>query len=409
VHRTITLALILIIPLLDGCSTTNPYPVDLIIANVRLFKEPGAPPLDGVSIAIKDGKIVEVGSNLSAESSIVLNGAGRAATAGLWNSHVHFMGPALETDAPGEVRDMLLQYGFTSVLDTGSDMPATMELSKAIERGQMAGPRIYMANGSFVYTDGTPVYLPGIQLPEIDDPSQADAMVAEVMDSGAQGIKIFAGSFMSPTETIHLTPEIIRAVADATHERGGFVISHPNDQIGLINSVQNGVDVLAHTTPQAKPLGDSFIATMKNNYVALIPTLKLWSYELRRGDAPEKVVEMVQALAVSQLADYYAAGGEILFGTDVGYMRDFDTTDEFLLMTKAGMDFDGILASLTTNPAKRFANESGRPDVGATADIVVYSRDPSKDTAAFSQVQYTIRAGSLVFCADEGQSDSPCH
>jgi imidazolonepropionase-like amidohydrolase len=409
VHRATTLALLLTVPLFNGCSTKNNYPVDLIISDVRMYMEPGVPPLDGVSIAINNGKIVEVGADLSAESLIVLDGAGRAATAGLWNSHVHFMDPALETNASGEVRDMLLQYGFTSVLDTGSDMVATMELSRAIERGQMAGPRIYMANGSFVYTDGTPVYLPGIQLPEIDDPSQADALVAAVMDSGAPGIKIFAGSFMSPTETIHLPPEIIRAVADATHARGGFLVSHPNDQIGLISSVQNGVDVLAHTTPRAKPLGKGFIATMKNNNVALVPTLKLWSYELRRGDAPEKVVQMVQGLAVDQLADYYAAGGEILFGTDVGYMRDFDTRDEFLLMTEAGMDFDGILASLTTNPARRFATESGRLEVGTTADIVVYSSDPSEDTAAFSQVQYTIREGRLVFCADEDESDSPCH
>jgi imidazolonepropionase-like amidohydrolase len=407
-HRTIASVLILLVPLCSGCSITSTAQVDLIISDVRLYTEPGAPPLDNVSIAINDGKIVEMGSNLSAKSSVELDCDGRVATAGLWNSHVHFMGPALEADASGEIQDMLLQYGFTSVLDTGSDLAATIELSKAIERGDIAGPQIYMANGSFVYTDGTPVYLPGIQLPEIDDPSQAEKMVAEFMDSGAQGIKIMAGSFMSPTETIHLPAEIIRAVADATHERGGFVVSHPNDQIGLINSVENGVDVLAHTTPRAKPLEDSFIATMKTNNIALIPTLKLWSYELRRGGVPEKVVQMVQGLAVAQLEDYYAAGGEILFGTDAGYMRDFDTKDEFLLMAEAGMDFDGILTSLTTNPARRFANEFGRLDVGATADIVVYAGDPSKDVAAFSKIQYTIRAGKLVFCANKYQSDSPC-
>jgi imidazolonepropionase-like amidohydrolase len=408
-HRTITLILIILTPFFSACSTTSHSQVDLIISDVRLFTEPGAPPLENVSIAINDGKIVEIGSKLSVESSIELDCGGRAATAGLWNSHVHFMGPAIETDAPGEIQAMLLQYGFTSVLDTGSDLAATIDLSKAIDRGDMAGPRIYMANGSFVYTDGTPAYLPGIRLPEIDDPSQADALVAEVMHSGAQGIKVFAGSYMSPTETLHLPPEILRAVTDATHERGGFVVSHPNDQIGLINSVENGVDVLAHTTPRAKPLDDSFIALMKANNVALIPTLKLWSYELRRGEVPEKVVQIVQGNAVTQLADYYAADGEILFGTDTGYMRDFDTKDEFLLMATAGMDFDGILASLTTNPAKRFANEPGRLEVGATADIVVYANDPSIDAAAFSQVQYTIIAGKLVFCADEALADSPCH
>jgi imidazolonepropionase-like amidohydrolase len=172
--------------------------------------------------------------------------------------------------------------------------------------------------------------------------------------------------------------------------------------------VENGVDVLAHTAPGPEPLGDDLLATMKSNNVALIPTLKLWSYELRRGGTPEIVVQMVQDFAVTQLSDYYSAGGEILFGTDAGYMRNFDTEDEFLLMSKAGMDFDGILASLTTNPARRFANESGRLDIGTTADIVVYAGDPTKDVAAFSQIRYTIREGKVVFCADEGLSDSPC-
>ncbi|MDP6415807.1 MAG: amidohydrolase family protein [Gammaproteobacteria bacterium] len=399
----------MLVPLFCGCSTTNSYPVDLIISDIRLYSEPGVPPLNGVSIAINDGKIVEVGLSIAAESAVVLDGGSRVATAGLWNSHVHFMDPALETDAAGEVRDMLLQYGFTSVLDTGSDLAATIELSKSIERGEIAGPRIFMANGSFVYIDATPVYLPGIQLPEIEDPNQAEAMVATVMDSGAQGIKIFAGSFMSRTDTIHLPPEIIRAVANATHKRGGFLVSHPNDRIGLVNSVENGVDVLAHTAPGPEPLGDELIAIMKNNNVALIPTLKLWSYELRRGGTPEKVVQFVQGSAIAQLSDYYVAGGEVLFGTDTGYMRDFNTKDEFMHMRKAGMDFDGILASMTTNPASRFASESGLLEVGATADVVVYAGDPSKDVAEFSQVQYTIRAGKLVFCADESQSESPCH
>ena len=395
-------------PLFSGCVTANSGKIDLIVSNVRLYAEPGKPALDNVSIAINDGKIVEIGATLSAESAVELDGGGRVATAGLWTSHIHFTDPALKTDASGEIRAMLLRYGFTSVLDTGSELPATIGLSRAIERGDLAGPRIYLANGSFVYTDGTPAYLPGVQLPEISDPAQAEVLVAEVMASGSQGIKIFAGSYMSPTKTIHLPPEIIRAVTDATHARGGFVVSHPNDSIGMINSVENGVDVLAHTTPGAKPLEDGFIATMKANNVALIPTLKLWSYELSRGGAPEKAVQMVQDLAVDQLGDYYAAGGEILFGTDVGYMRDFDTKDEFLLMAKAGMDFDGILASLTTNPARRFAKESGRVEVGGTADIVVYASDPSKDPAAFSKVQYTIRAGKLMFCADAGDSVGAC-
>lgn len=394
--------------MLSGCATTL-QPVDLIVTDLRLHAATDKAPLENISIAIRDGTIVYIGSEPNMQSAAVINGGDRNATAGLWNSHVHFMRPLDGSQDSAAVHEQLLRYGFTSVLDTGSDLAATLALADAIERGDSIGPRIFMANGSFVFTDATPVYLPGIRLPEIDDPAQADALVGQFMDEGAHGIKIFAGSFMSPTKTIHLPPDVIRAVADATHARGGFLVAHPDDEIGLVNAVENGVDVLAHTAPRAKPLSDRMIATMKNNKVALIPTLKLWSYELRRGNTPEPVVQMVQERAVRQLADYHAAGGEILFGTDVGYMRDFDPRDEYLLMQQAGMDFADILAALTINPAGRFAGESGQLVVGAAADIVIYAGDPSLEITALAEVLYTIRAGRIVYCADSGDPGSPCH
>jgi imidazolonepropionase-like amidohydrolase len=58
--------------------------------------------------------------------------------------------------------------------------------------------------------------------------------------------------------------------------------------------------------------------------------------------------------AVPQLRAYSEAGGQILFGTDVGYIRQFDTSEEFLWMSRAGMNFQQVLASLTTNPARLF-------------------------------------------------------
>ena len=48
-----------------------------------------------------------------------------------------------------------------------------------------------------------------------------------------------------------------------------------------------------------------------------------------------------------------AAGGDVLFGTDVGYMRDFDPADEYALLASAGLSPMKILASLTSTPAAR--------------------------------------------------------
>jgi imidazolonepropionase-like amidohydrolase len=379
---------------------------DLAITNVRLHPAPRQPPIEHATVLIRDGKIERVGAGLETGGLEVLDGGGRVATAGLWNCHVHHSDPRFTAQGPAAgaqelVRDMLLRYGFTSVLDTGSDPLSTRALIAAIERGDLEGPRIFTAAGGFVATDGTPVYLPGIKLPELATPAEAGPAVNAVLDAGADGIKIFSGSFQGPNRTVLLPPEVIRAVTDAAHARSSFVVSHPTDRDGLVNAVENGVDVLAHTAPPAGPLGPDLVRDMLARKVALIPTLKLWSYELRRNRVPEEGVRQYQGAGVAQTAEYARAGGEILFGTDVGYMTDFDTAEELEMLKRAELDFGAVLAALTTHPARRFAGESGKVEPGAPGDLVIYVEDPARDVTAFSRVAYAVRGGKVVFSVAE--------
>ena len=68
-------------------------------------------------------------------------------------------------------------------------------------------------------------------------------------------------------------------------------------------------------------------------------------------------------------------------------------------MSRAGMTFQQILASLTTNPAQRFgySSHSGRIAKGMDADLVVLGADPAQSTTAFSKVRYTIRNGKVIY------------
>ena len=97
---------------------------------------------------------------------------------------------------------------------------------------------------------------------------------------------------------------------------------------------------------------DSLVRRMVKAGVALIPTLKLWRYELRSARLAFSR-PFVQA-GVDQLRAFRRAGGTVLFGTDVGYMLDYDPAEEYALMAQAGLSFADILASLTTNPARVF-------------------------------------------------------
>ncbi len=133
--------------------------------------------------------------------------------------------------------------------------------------------------------------------------------------------------------------------------------------------------------------------------MALVPTLTLWHIELEREGAPPEDQKGFQTRGVNQLRAYFQAGGQILFGTDVGYIPVYDTTEEFEQMERAGMRFSDILAALTTAPAGRFGkpNQTGKIAAGALADLVVLESDPGQNIRAFSKVKFTLRHGKIIF------------
>jgi imidazolonepropionase-like amidohydrolase len=136
---------------------------------------------------------------------------------------------------------------------------------------------------------------------------------------------------------------------------------------------------------------------MVSAHTALTPTLTLWEVEFH-GASPAEL-EKGMTKAADQLGAFYRAGGQVLFGTDVGYIQKFDTSEEFKWMSRAGMSFPDVLASLTSNPAQRFgyATHSGRIAKGYDADLVVLNADPAQNIQAFSNVRYTIRSGKLIY------------
>ena len=134
------------------------------------------------------------------------------------------------------------------------------------------------------------------------------------------------------------------------------------------------------------------VARLKAANVSLIPTLALFN-------SPTEINQGI----LHEVKSYADAGGTILFGTDVGYLTDYpDLTREFDLLSRAGLTFSQILASLTTAPAQRlgFGKTSARIAKGLDADFAVLDGDPAKDIMAFSRVKMTIRKGQIIYQSD---------
>jgi imidazolonepropionase-like amidohydrolase len=175
-------------------------------------------------------------------------------------------------------------------------------------------------------------------------------------------------------------------VAEA-HQRGKIVFTHPSNVAGLEVALRARVDVLAHAIEDTRGLTDDHLRNMIAQKMTLIPTLHLFSQDTNIEDIRREV------------KNYQQAGGQVLFGTDVGFLSDYDPTDEFIQMARAGLSWRQILASLTTSPAARFgeASRRGRVATGLDADLVVLGHDPATDVRAFADVIYVARGGRMIF------------
>jgi imidazolonepropionase-like amidohydrolase len=406
----------------------------LVLVGAKVYTSPTDPPIADGTIVLRGDKILGVGaSRITAvkpgeyvmdaflgkrgyysvpTNAPVLDCEGLVITAGFQNSHVHFTESKWD-DAerqPSEklhkqLDDMLARYGFTAVVDLGSFLENTVAIRKRIESGEVAGPRILTAGGGLYPPNGAPFYIRETLPPEIlkflpqpVTPEEATQVVQREIAGGADVIKLFTGSLIEPGR-VKSMPEVVAAAAVAeAHRHDRLVFAHPSNIEGATVAIDAQVDVLAHTTSVAGDWSESMIAQMKRQHMSLIPTLKLWKYEAAKsGSSPEDQLGF-QARAAKNLTAYAKAGGQILFGTDVGYMTDYDTAEEFAAMSRAGLSPMQILASLTTAPAERFgeSNKRGRIAAGMDADLVILNSDPAQDASNFARVCMTYRAGRPI-------------
>jgi imidazolonepropionase-like amidohydrolase len=197
-----------------------------------------------------------------------------------------------------------------------------------------------------------------------------------------------------------MPPEIARAVTDETHRRGKLAFAHPTDIPGVQEALDTHVDILAHPPLGAPvPWPEPLMKQVRGAGMSMIPTLKLLEFELAKQHVPSETAERLVNESVTEVGKFAALGGQVLFGTDVGYMTDYDPTREYELMAKAGLTPMQILASLTTTPAARWKEQDrrGRIASGLDADLVVLDADPAAAPRNFAAVRCVIRSGEVIY------------
>src|SRR6185312_4754152 len=315
----------------------------LALVGARIYPSPTDSPIDNGTVLIRNGRITAVGpgDEIKVPSSYsVIDCKDLTLTAAFWNCHVHFIEPKWQ-DADlmpagqfnRQMEQMLTGHGFAHVYDLAEfTIGNVLRIRNRIRKGDVRGPVIYTAGVPLVPPNGSPFYIAPLKLPEAVDSQQAVTHVREQLDSGADAIKIWTGS---PTgnSVAYMPADIVRAVTAAAHRRHKLVFAHPTDTKGVMIAVDNGVDILAHTSPDDGRLwSEDTIRHMIAAHVALIPTLKLWKDELKKAGVTDWAHHPLVLTAQQQVRDFSRAGGAILFGTDVGYLADHATVDEYVLL-----------------------------------------------------------------------------
>lgn len=383
---------------------------EFALIGARIYPAPDAKPIVNGVVFVAGEKIVSVGEAAVLQvpkGMRTIDCSGKTLVAGLWNAHVHFMEPKWDHAAhlpaqqlTTQLQDMLTGYGFTSVVDTGSSLENTVALRNRITNGEVAGPRILTAGMIIFPKDGLPYYLTESLPPEMvaalakgeaGTPADAVRIVDEQLAQGADIVKLYAVTWLRRDGKIvpYAMPlPVVKAATDEAHRKGKLVFAHPSTIEGVELVIAGHVDVLAHTSEEADKWDEALSARLKAADVTLIPTLTLFS----RDASFDSILKEVKS--------YSDAQGQIMFGTDIGYLNDYSgLTKEFGYMARAGMTFPQILASLTTTPAARlgYARTTGQIKTGMDADLTLLEGDPARDVNAFAHVTLTIRRGQIIY------------
>lgn len=386
----------------------------LFIRASAIFTSPTATPIVDGAILVRGGRIASIGAHLEAPPGVrVIDARGGGVFAGFWNAHVHIFthellhaGRRSDAELSTQLDRLSNRWGFTSVFDVASILANTHNIRDRIRAGGVRGPNILSVGEPFFPLGGTPIYITdflraeNLSFPEMASVEQAVAQAERQLAAGADGLKLFTGAIVGgPVGVLPMQIDMARAVTEVAHRAGKPVFAHPSNAAGLNVAIEAGVDVLTHPAPMAGALSPDIIARMRAANIAMTPTLELWEVEGRRFGVPPAAVEAEMRVAWRQLKDYSDAGGEILFGTDVGYTDATDTAREFTLLDMAGFDWRQKLAMLTTAPATRFGfgASKGRLAEGMDGDLTILYGDPRQDPSGFSRVWYTIRGGEIIY------------
>src|ERR1041385_4272483 len=417
-------ALAVATPAWAQASRTSQAAPPVLIKAGRLIDGRSDAPQSGVGILIDGDRIKAVGPLAQvqgqAQGARVIDLSQMTVLPGLIDTHTHLL---LQGDPTAESYNeqllyqstpyrailaarnarIALEHGFTAIrdLETEGAMYADVDVKRAVDRGEIPGPRIFAATRAMAPTGMYPIVSDNweLELPHgvqpVDGVDGARLAVREQVAHGADWIKYYSDRryYFTPDSVLHswvnFTDEEARAIVDEAHRLGHRVAAHCIGTDGIAAALRAGVNTIEHGDGMTDSLSDVLVA----KGVYWVPTVTVAHYVAGpRGGAWGPMVEHQRQAFARALKK----GVRIVVGTDVGGFpwTELNEAKEFAYYVQYGMTPMQAIKSGTSGAAELL----GQADLGAVApgmaaDLVAVAGDPLKDITELERVRFVMKGG----------------
>ncbi len=381
-------------------------------------------------IMIRDGEIISVSASASATipaGATILDLSNMTVLPGLIDCHTHLVGDPRDTDPLSELGKTSAQRafesipnaratllaGFTTVRDVGTYRALVdVALRDAIARGDVVGPRMFVAGAYITITGGGGTVngaAPDITLPwdlrfgVADGADEVRKKVRMLEEYDVDLIKVIAtGAFLSHGSkpgTDDFTYEEIRAAVEEANKKGLRVAAHAHAPSGIKNAVRAGAASIEHGTM----IDDEGLRMMKDHGTYLVADIyddECIMRPVSQGGAPADFQAKEQQYAEVQRQNFKKAvlmGVKIAFGTDASVCPHGTNAKQFAYQVNYGQTPMQAIQSATIDAATLIGKpeEFGSLARGKSADIIAVTGDPLLDIRVLETVSFVMKEGRI--------------
>lgn len=306
-----------------------------------------------------------------------------------------------------------LESGFTTVRDVGVYRALNdVALRDAINRGDIVGPRMFVAGAYVTITGGAGAMTgmaPDVQLPwdfhygEANSPWEVRQKIRLLAHNGVDHIKVLSGGAVlthgSNPKSQEFTPEELAAAVDEANHFGLRVAAHAHSAQGIKNAIRAGVASVEHATMIDND--GITLAKLRGTYLDMdIYDEECIQEQGRNGKLPADFLEHDRELGELHRQNFRKAvnaGLKLSFGTDAG-VCDYGTAGkQFAFMVKYGMTPMQAIQAATSSAADLLgrSDQIGSIKPGKFADVIAVTGDPLQDVRLLENVQFVMKDGRV--------------